>query len=48
MSGSETITNILLILVVLHFFVGFGYLIYKLSPQKKKKSKPKQENKKRN
>lgn len=35
MTGSDTLTNILLIIVVLHFVVGFGYLIYKLSPRKK-------------
>ena len=28
-------TIILLVVVVLHFIVGFGYLVYKLSPRKK-------------
>jgi hypothetical protein len=28
-------TQLILIIVVLHFVVGFGYLIYKLSPRKK-------------
>lgn len=28
------ITSIIIGLIALHFVVGFGYLIYKLSPQK--------------
>ncbi len=27
-------TKILLLLIVLHFIVGFGYLMFKLSPRK--------------
>ena len=27
-------TQILLLLVILHFVVGFGYVMYKLSPRK--------------
>ena len=30
-------TTVLLIVVVGHFVVGFGYLMYKLSPKKKDK-----------
>ncbi len=30
-----------LILIVLHFFIGFGWLIYKLAPRKKDKNKDK-------
>ena len=30
-------TQLILIIVVLHFVVGFGYLVYKLSPRKKDK-----------
>jgi len=29
--------QVLLIVILLHFIVGFGYLIYKLSPRKKDK-----------
>ena len=32
-----------MIVVILHFIVGFGYLIYKLSPKKKDKDKTKDE-----
>lgn len=35
MQETNLITQILLGLVVLHFVVGFGFLIYKLSPRKK-------------
>ena len=28
-------TIILLVVVVLHFLIGFGYLVYKLSPKEK-------------
>jgi len=30
----DTTTIIIIIVLVLHFVVGFGYLIYKLSPKK--------------
>ena len=29
------ITYIVIIVLILHFVIGFGYLIYKLSPKKK-------------
>jgi len=32
-------TTVLLVVVVGHFVVGFGYLIFKLSPKKKNKHK---------
>ena len=35
MQDSDFFTNILLFLIIGHFIVGFGYLIYKLSPRKK-------------
>ena len=46
MTETDTFTKILLILIILHFVVGFGYLIYKLSPQKKKDSTENEQNKK--
>lgn len=30
-----TTTWVILIVILLHFIVGFGYLMYKLSPKKK-------------
>ena len=39
MQDSDFFTNILLFLIIAHFIVGFGYLIYKLSPRKKEDSK---------
>ena len=35
MIDPDLFTKILLILIILHFIVGFGYMIYKLSPKKK-------------
>lgn len=35
----STITLIIIILIVLHLVVGFGWLIYKLSPRKEDKKK---------
>ena len=29
-------TTLIFIVIILHFVVGFGYLIYKLSPKKKR------------
>jgi len=29
------LVSIILIVLILHFVVGFGYLVYKLSPRKK-------------
>jgi Tfp pilus assembly protein PilO len=29
------LVTIILIILILHFVVGFGYLVYKLSPRKK-------------
>lgn len=31
-------TKIGLIVIILHFFIGFGWLIYKLSPKKSDKN----------
>lgn len=28
-------TTLIFVIVIIHFVVGFGYLIYKLSPKKK-------------
>ena len=39
MQDSDLFTKILLFLIVAHFIVGFGYLIYKLSPRKKDENK---------
>ncbi len=33
------VTTIVIIILALHFVVGFGYLIYKLSPRKEDKKK---------
>lgn len=44
MQDSDFFTNILLILIVAHFIVGFGYLIYKLSPRKKENSDDEDQN----
>jgi hypothetical protein len=32
-------TNLVLFIIVLHFIVGIGYLIYMLSPRKEDKNK---------
>lgn len=29
------LVTVILIILILHFVVGFGYLVYKLSPRKK-------------
>ncbi|MEZ4875520.1 MAG: hypothetical protein R2793_08750 [Flavobacteriaceae bacterium] len=34
----STITLIIIILIVLHLILGFGWLIYKLSPRKEDKT----------
>ena len=34
MEGSSLVTNIVVIIIVIHLIAGFGYLIYKLSPRK--------------
>lgn len=39
-----TTTWVILIVILLHFIVGFGYLIYKLSPPKKTDIKAEEEN----
>lgn len=31
---SDFWSKIIMLVIVLHFVIGFGYLIYKLSPQK--------------
>lgn len=35
MDTISTTTWVILIVILLHFIVGFGYLMYKLSPKKK-------------
>lgn len=37
--------QILLWLIILHFIVGFGYVIYKLSPRRSDKKEGESENK---
>jgi hypothetical protein len=32
-------TNIVLVLIALHLILGFGWLVYKLSPRKKEEDK---------
>lgn len=36
---TDILTKVLLILIVLHLVVGFGYMIYRLSPRKGEKNK---------
>jgi hypothetical protein len=35
---------IIIAIIILHFLVGFGYLIYKMSPTKEDKEKMKKDN----
>ena len=37
MEGSNLVTNIVVIIIVLHLIVGFGFLVYKLSPREEDK-----------
>ncbi|MCB0476403.1 MAG: hypothetical protein KDC69_12050 [Flavobacteriaceae bacterium] len=39
MRGSNFWYYFIMIVVILHFLLGFGYLIYKLSPRKSDKDK---------
>lgn len=39
MRGSNFTVYLIMGIVIAHFVVGFGYLIYKLSPKKKDKKK---------
>ncbi len=41
MRGSNTITYIIAAIILLHFIVGFVYLIIKMSPRKEDKTKDK-------
>ena len=34
---SDIWSKVIMLVIALHFIVGFGYLIYQLSPQKKDK-----------
>ena len=39
MQDSDFWTKIIILIVILHFVAGFGYLIYKMSPTKEDKQK---------
>ncbi len=42
MQTSNFWTFVVIAIVVLHFIIGFGYLIYKLSPKKSDKKEEKE------
>ena len=39
MGNSTTLYYVIMAIIILHFVIGFGYLIYKLSPKKSDKKK---------
>jgi flagellar basal body-associated protein FliL len=34
MGSTSLVTIILVVVILVHFLIGFGYLVYKLSPRK--------------